>query len=82
MARIWPSLAGCCWYLAEHARFIATAKGSLADKIHLFEKVYRADRQRIRAGQTPQRFAATMIEQADLYYARQPRRVSEKNDQS
>lgn len=66
----------CEAYLAEHASFIATAKGSLDDKIDFFEKMYRSDRQRIRAGQSPQRFAAELIEALDLYYARQPKRQS------
>ena len=66
----------CEAYLAEHASFIATAKGSLDDKIDFFEKTYRSDRQRIRAGKEPERFATSLIEAVDLYYARQPRRIA------
>lgn len=63
----------CEAYLAEHASFIATAKGSLPDKIEFFEKMYRTDRQHMRAGQEPKRFEQELIEHVDHYYARQPR---------
>ncbi len=66
----------CEAYLAEHASFIANAKGPLPDKIEFFEKFYRSDRQRIRAGRAPYRFTASVIERVDLYYARQPRRIT------
>ena len=66
----------CEAYLAEHASFIATAKGRLVDKIEFFERMYRADRERIRSAKEPQRFATNLIEAVDLYYARQPKLIA------
>jgi hypothetical protein len=63
----------CEAYLAEHAGFIAKAKGSMRDKIDAFESFYRSDRQKLRAGRAPTYFETRMIEEIDLYYARQPK---------